>query len=129
VTEVIGRQRLELAIESQTRSAAFAEAPRETTRSPHSAKKIRYTAEFFHFFFSGARPYVRAVAQLQEGLGAFNDEASATHLLWDIEAAAGPQAAKAAGIVLGWCERGTMIADDNLRKSWKSFRRTRPFWR
>jgi triphosphatase len=92
-------------------------------------KKIRYTAEFFHFFFSGARPYVRAVAQLQEGLGAFNDEASATHLLRDIEAAAGPQAAKAAGIVLGWCERGTVTADDNLRKSWKSFRRTRPFWR
>jgi hypothetical protein len=80
-----------------------------------SLKKIRYTAEFFHFFFSGARPYVRAVAQLQEGLGAFNDEASATHLLWDIEAAAGPQAAKAAGIVLGWCGRGTVIADDNLR--------------
>jgi inorganic triphosphatase YgiF len=92
-------------------------------------KKIRYTAEFFNFFFSGARPYVRAVAQLQEGLGAFNDEASATHLLWDIEAAAGPQTAKAAGIVLGWCGRGTKIADDNLRKSWKSFRRTRPFWR
>ena len=86
-------------------------------------------AEFFHFFFNGARPYVRAVAQLQEGLGAFNDEASATHLLWDIEAAAGPQAANAAGIVLGWCGRGTVIADDNLRKLWKSFRRTRPFWR
>jgi hypothetical protein len=60
---------------------------------------------------------LRAVAQLQEGLGAFNDEASATHLLWDIEAAAGPQAAKAAGTVLGWCGRGTVIADDNLRKS------------
>jgi triphosphatase len=89
-------------------------------------KKIRYAAEFFHFFFGGARPYVGAVAQLQEGLGAFNDEASATHLLWDIEAAAGPQAAKAAGIVRGWCGRGTVIADDNLRKSWKSFNEPAP---
>jgi hypothetical protein len=71
-------------------------------------KKIRNTAEFFHFFQRC-------------------DEASATHLLWDIEAAAGPKAAKAAGIVLGWCGRGTVIADDNLRKSWMSFRRARPF--
>ena len=115
---MIGRQRRELAIESQTRSAAFAEAPRETTRSPHSAKKIRYTAEFFPLFFSTVPGLTSERSpSFQEGLGAFNDEASATHLLWDIEAAAGPQAAKAAGIVLGWCERGTMIADDNLRKS------------
>jgi triphosphatase len=92
-------------------------------------KHIRYAAEFFSFFFGGARPYIRAVAQLQDGLGAFNDAASAPYLLRDVEAAAGPQAAKAAGIVLGWCGRGTLIADDNLRKAWKSFTRARPFWR
>ena len=114
---------------SQTRSAAFAEAARGTTRGPSSTQEYSIRGGILQLFFSGARPYVRAVAQLQEGLGAFNDEASAPHLLWDIEAAAGPQAAKAAGIVLGWCERGTVIADDNLRKSWKSFRRSRPFWR
>src|SRR5580704_17601212 len=103
--------------------------PEERHEVRVALKNIRYAAEFFSFFFSGARPYVRAVARLQDGLGAFNDEASAPHLLWDIEAAAGPQAAKAAGIVLGWCGRGTVIADDNLRKAWKSFTRTRPFWR
>jgi CHAD domain-containing protein len=91
-------------------------------------KNIRYAAEFFSFFFGGARPYIRAVAQLQDGLGAFNDAASATYLLRDVEAAAGPQAAKAAGIVLGWCGRGMVITDDNLRKAWKSFTRARPFW-
>jgi len=92
-------------------------------------KNIRYTAEFFSSFFAGARPYIRAVAKLQDGLGAFNDAASATHRLRDIEAAAGPQAAKAAGIVLGWCGRGAVNADDNLRQARKSFKRTRPFWR
>ncbi|HEY8033682.1 MAG TPA: CYTH and CHAD domain-containing protein [Methylocella sp.] len=91
-------------------------------------KNIRYTAEFFSSFFAGARPYIRAVAKLQDGLGAFNDAASATHHLRDVEAAAGPQAAKAVGIVLGWCGRGAANADDNLRKNWKHFKRTRPFW-
>jgi inorganic triphosphatase YgiF len=103
--------------------------PEERHEVRVALKNIRYAAEFFSFFFGGARPYVRAVVQLQDGLGAFNDAASAPHVLRDVEAAAGPQAAKAAGIVLGWCGRGTAIADDNLRKAWKSFRRTRPFWR
>jgi hypothetical protein len=71
---------------------------------------------------------IRAVAKLQDGLGAFNDTASATHHLRDVEAAANPQAAKAAGIVLGWCGRGAVNADDELRQAWKSFKRTRPFW-
>jgi CHAD domain-containing protein len=97
------------------------------TAKPKRFQK-RYAAEFFSFFFGGARPYIRAVAQLQDGLGAFNDAASATYLLRDVEAATGPQAAKAAGIVLGWCGRGMGITDDNLRKVWKSFTRARPFW-
>jgi triphosphatase len=104
-------------------------APEERHEVRIAFKHIRYAAEFFSFFFGGARPYIHAVAQLQDGLGAFNDAASAAHVLRDVEAAAGPQAAKAAGIVLGWCGRGTVIADDNLRKAWKSFRRTSPFWR
>jgi triphosphatase len=103
--------------------------PKERHEVRIALKKIRYAAEFFSFFFDGTRPYIRAVAHLQEGLGAFNDAAIAAHLLCDVEATPGPQAAKAAGIVLGWCGRGTVIADDNLRKAWKSFRRTRPFWR
>jgi CHAD domain-containing protein len=103
-------------------------APEERHKVRIALKHIRYAAEFFSFFFGGARPYIRAVAQLQDGLGAFNDAASATYLLRDVEAATGPQAAKAAGIVLGWCGRGMGITDDNLRKAWKSFTRARPFW-
>jgi triphosphatase len=103
--------------------------PEERHQARIILKNIRYAAEFFSPFFGGARPYVRAVSKLQDGLGAFNDAASATHHLRDVEAAASPQAAKAAGIVLGWCGRGAISADDNLRQAWKSFKRTRPFWR
>ena len=103
--------------------------PEERHRVRIVLKNIRYTAEFFSSFFGGARPYIRAASTLQDGLGAVNDAASATHRLRDVEAAAGPKAAKAAGIVLGWSGRGAINADDNLRQAWKSFKRTRPFWR
>ena len=103
-------------------------SPKERHEVRIVLKNIRYTAEFFSSFFAGARPYIRAVAKLQDGLGAFNDAASATQHLQDAEAAAGPQVAKAAGIILGWCGRGAANADDNLRQTWKAFKQTRPFW-
>jgi hypothetical protein len=31
--------------------------------------------------------------------------------------------------VLGWYGRGTALADADLRKSWKTFKRTKIFWR
>lgn len=102
--------------------------PGERHRVRIALKNIRYTAEFFSSFFGGVRPYIRAVSKLQDGLGAFNDASSATHHLRDVETEAGPQAAKAAGIVLGWSGRGTINADNNLGQAWKSFKRTRPFW-
>jgi hypothetical protein len=53
----------------------------------------------------------------------------AERLLHDIEETASAQAVKAVGIVLGWYGRGTAVADTDLRKSWKTFRRTEAFWR
>jgi triphosphatase len=107
----------------------FEQPPEERHRVRIALKNIRYTAEFFGSFFGGARAYIRAVSKLQDELGAFNDAASATHQLQNVEAAAGPQAVKAAGIVLGWCGRGETNADESLRQSWKAFKRTKPFWR
>jgi triphosphatase len=109
--------------------ALLQKPPEERHEVRIALKNIRYAAEFFSSIFGGARRYIRAVAKLQDGLGTFNDAATATHHLLDVEAAAGPQAAKAAGIVLGWCGRDAVLADDNLRQARKSFRRTRPFWR
>lgn len=105
--------------------------PAERHKVRIALKNIRYAAEFFgDCFRSGAaRPYIRTVARLQTELGAYNDAASATNLLRDVETTAGPQAAKAAGVVLGWYGRGSLIAENNLKKVWKSFKRARLFWR
>jgi triphosphatase len=94
-------------------------------------KNLRYAAEFFGDLFSDGevRPYIHAVAQLQDLLGAHNDAVSVERLLRDIEGTAGAQGAKASGIVLGWYGRGTALADADLRKSWKAFKRTKIFWR
>ncbi|WP_162180416.1 CYTH and CHAD domain-containing protein [Methylocapsa aurea] len=106
--------------------------PEERHQLRIALKNLRYAAEFFSVLFGGgakSRPYIRAVAQLQDGLGAYNDEASAAQLLQDLDAAAGSQVAKASGVILGWCGRGAVIGDANLGKAWKSFKRTRLFWR
>jgi len=103
--------------------------PEERHRIRILVKKIRYTAEFFGTFFSGSRPYMRSVSKLQDELGASNDAESAACYLRSAEADAGPQAAKAAGIVLGWRGRGAICANGSLRQEWRSFERMRPFWR
>ena len=94
-------------------------------------KNLRYAADFFGDLFSDSevRPYIHAVAQLQDLLGAHNDAVSVERLLQDIEGTAGRQGAKASGIVLGWFGRGTTLANADLRKSWKTFKRTGIFWR
>jgi CHAD domain-containing protein len=94
-------------------------------------KNLRYAADFFGDLFSDGevRPYIHAVAQLQDLLGAHNDAVSIERLLHDIEGTAGAHGAKASGIVLGWYGRGTALADADLHKSWKTFKRTKLFWR
>ncbi|MGO9771399.1 MAG: CHAD domain-containing protein [Roseiarcus sp.] len=94
-------------------------------------KNLRYAADFFGDLFRDGevRAYIRAVARLQDLLGAHNDAVSIERLLHDIEGTAGAHGAKASGIVLGWYGRGTALADADLRKSWKTFKRTKIFWR
>jgi triphosphatase len=94
-------------------------------------KNLRYSAEFFSELFGGlsaTKRYLRRIARLQDLLGASNDAASAAELCKDLEMSA-PQAAKAAGIILGWYGRGAKIADDKLRVVWRSFAHSDPFWR
>jgi inorganic triphosphatase YgiF len=94
-------------------------------------KNLRYAADFFGDLFSDGevRSYIHAVAQLQDLLGAHNDAVSIERLLHDVEGTAGPRGAKASGIVLGWYGRGTALADADLRKAWKTFKRIKIFWR
>ena len=91
-------------------------------------KNLRYAAEFFGAFFAGGRGgpnFLRAVAKLQDLLGAHNDAASAENFLTD---AREPEAARAAGMVIGWYGRDAIIADAGLAKAWKEFKNSRAFW-
>nr|WP_252393736.1 CYTH and CHAD domain-containing protein [Candidatus Rhodoblastus alkanivorans] len=92
-------------------------------------KNLRYGGEFFAACFNEARdatPFLRAAANLQGLLGAHNDAASADHFLCQSHAT---EAARAAGVVSGWYARGAIIADENLAREWKRFKKIRPFWK
>lgn len=79
-----------------------------------------------HFF--GARTYIREITQLQDLLGAYNDAASATRPLQDIDEIRDPQVARAAGVILDWCGRKTTTADENLVTTWDNFKQIHSFW-
>jgi inorganic triphosphatase YgiF len=92
-------------------------------------KNLRYAAEFFGVLFenkSAVQSYIRPVAHLQDLLGAHNDAASAENFLG---LTADADAARAAGVVIGWYGRDAIVADAGLAKAWKSFKRARAFWK
>ena len=99
-------------------------------------KRLRYSAEFCSPFFgtnSGLKRYSRAAGRLQDVLGAYNDQAVGLGLLDTLEADTGASrsresAARAAGIVLGWCARGGAVAGPELKLTWERFAGTRRFW-
>ena len=99
------------------------------------AKKLRYATEFFGSLFHAkdVRAYIKALAEIQNCLGALNDGAVAQRLLAQIEARAQgiePTAlARAAGIVTGG--NATRLADGlkQLPKTWRRFSAERPFWK
>ncbi len=66
-------------------------------------KKARYGAEFFESLFDApSRPYLHAIAHLQESLGAGTDVEMALRLLGRLDADAPPVAGRAIGFCSGW---------------------------
>lgn len=98
-------------------------------------KKLRYTTEFFSSLYpeKTVQPYVKAMRGLQESLGHLNDVAVAENLLADLTR---PQRGKrrpagldqAAGKVIGWYAHGVVQFEPEMRQTWKSFAKTKPFW-
>lgn len=96
-----------------------------------TAKKLRYAAEFFATLYSrkAARPYLAALVALQDVLGALNDDATALrHAARLCEAARDPRCAGEAGMLAGWAAARMGQQLQTLGKTWKGFRRQRPFW-
>lgn len=106
-------------------------APEELHALRIAGKKLRYAAEFFAGLFPGEREqdYLEALQALQDILGAINDMATTGRLLEELRAAtadAGVQ--EAAGIVAGWSAQRAAQGRAALARSFKQFRRRRPFW-
>jgi triphosphatase len=106
-------------------------APEQRHDARIALKNLRYAGDFFSGLFgrSRARKFLRAIGELQDALGAYNDSIVARAIVADLETAAGAQAARAAGAVDGWTARGAVDADAHLGAAWKRFRKAPRFWR
>lgn len=107
--------------------------PAERHRLRIAAKKTRYAAEFFGSLQrpGRVRPYVTALATLQDALGWLNDAAVADGLLAKLQAAdtTTTELAGAAGLVRGYLCAAPALAQAELLQLWKKFARTRAPWR
>jgi inorganic triphosphatase YgiF len=94
-----------------------------------AVKKLRYTIEVFKDLFDSQKvaEFVRLLKPLQDDLGYINDVRVANELLTDLQIS-NAGIARAAGIVLGWHDRGFVDTDRKLGKHVRRFREARPFW-
>jgi inorganic triphosphatase YgiF len=101
-------------------------APETRHAARLAAKKLRYATEFFAPLFpkKRTRSYRKALAALQEELGAWNDAAVAARLAGEF---AGPQSPAAAAFS-GWAAARGAARSDALATVWTRFTKTRPFW-
>ena len=101
-------------------------APEARHAARLAAKKLRYATEFFAPLFpkKRTRSYRKALAALQEELGAWNDAAVAVRLAGEL---AGPQSPAAAAFS-GWAAARSAARSEALATVWTRFTKTRPFW-
>jgi CHAD domain-containing protein len=98
-------------------------------------KKLRYSTEFFRTLYPEAHSdrYIGRLSKLQAELGHLNDVATAERLLDQLLQHLGSEVRaehhRAAGFVSGWCAHVAHRADRRLARQWKSFERTRRFWK
>jgi CHAD domain-containing protein len=98
-------------------------------------KKLRYTADFFRSLYlkKHAKPYFRALAQMQNRLGHMNDVVVAEHLLERMTSVhqrgrVFEYLLTAAGTVIGWHARGASAAAQEAEENWRKFRNVGCFW-
>jgi inorganic triphosphatase YgiF len=96
-----------------------------------AVKKLRYTVEFLKDLFDSNRvvSFLQRLKPLQDDVGYTNDVRVAHKLLADLQVSKDAvPVARAAGIVLGWHDRGLADHDRKLRKHIGRLRELRPFW-
>jgi triphosphatase len=98
-----------------------AATPEARHRVRIAAKKTRYAAEFFESLFAPktVRPYIKALARLQEELGLLNDAAVADRLLTEMVANQ-PQLKGSAGFARGYLAARAQKGGKAIVKRWKT---------
>ena len=94
-------------------------------------KKARYGAEFFQSLFDHrrrARAFLKALADMQDGLGVYNDMETANRLLDEIDADADPVTREASGFVRGWFPHAAQAGAEHAEESEKRLKALKPFW-
>jgi len=101
-------------------------APENRHAARLAAKKLRYATEFFAPLFpaKSARNFRRALAQLQDEMGAWNDAAVAARIAADLAGADSPTAAAFGG----WAAAHSSARSEALGAAWATFARAQPFW-
>ena len=92
-----------------------------------AAKKTRYAAEFFGSLYPDkkVRPYVKALASLQEALGHLNDAAIAQRLLKDLQEGR-DDLGDSAGFARGYLASSMEHGESRARKCWKALEPLKP---
>jgi CHAD domain-containing protein len=106
-------------------------APPDLHRLRIAAKKLRYATEFFAPLHDGkhARDYQDALARLQDALGSYNDAVKMTSFAERASRGLrGAAANEARGIMLGRSAGMRSVGTRHLKRVWKGFRGTKPFW-
>lgn len=94
-------------------------------------KRLRYAIQFVGPVFQGTGPWLQALSDLQDALGAANDAAVAGDLIrcCTRSVSGKRQLARAGGLVAGWwAARGDRLESD-ARARWRAFTELEPFWR
>jgi inorganic triphosphatase YgiF len=96
-----------------------------------AVKKLRYTVDLLESLFpqDAVAAFVRLLKPLQDGLGQANDVRVASDLMAELRVSDDSAAIdRAAGIVLGWHDRGLAEHEHKLLKQLDKFRHARTFW-
>ena len=94
-------------------------------------KDYRYATEFLGGLFKRrgkVKTSLCTLSKLQDLLGAHNDAVMARKLLGELQARFDAQGNVAAGFILGWYARDVPLADRDLLRQWRKFKRTPAFW-
>ncbi len=94
-------------------------------------KRLRYAIQFVGPAYRGTGPWLQALSDLQDALGAANDAAVAGDLIrcCTRSAPGKRQLARAAGLVAGWWAAREEHLESAAGASWRAFTELEPFWR